>query len=107
MKKFSKFLLGAVSITTIAAGAYYVYKNFIKNDYDDDLDDDFDDDFDDDLYTETDNDNSNESREYVSIQIDQKKVDEGPDTIENPDEEVSYDEETDDTFTSEDENITE
>jgi hypothetical protein len=46
MKKFRKFVLGSLSVASVAAGAYYVYKNFIKKDSDDDLDE-FDDDFDD------------------------------------------------------------
>ena len=46
MKKFGKFLVGTLSVATLAAGAYYIYKNFIKNDTSDDFDD-FEDDFDD------------------------------------------------------------
>lgn len=61
MKKFIKFLLAVGSLAGLAAGGYYVYKNFIEK-KDADLVDDFDedddfDDFDDD------------SREYVSINI--------------------------------------
>ncbi len=61
MKKFIKFLLAVGSLAGLAAGGYYVYKNYIEK-KDADLVDDFDeeddfDDFDDD------------SREYVSINI--------------------------------------
>ncbi len=61
MKKFLKFLLAVGSLAGLAAGGYYVYKNYIEK-KDADLVDDFDedddfDDFDDD------------SREYVSINI--------------------------------------
>ncbi|NLJ97611.1 MAG: hypothetical protein GX321_10725 [Clostridiales bacterium] len=72
MKKFGKFILGTLSIATLAAGAYYIYNNFIKKDFTDDFDDfdeDYDDDFDD-IYTKQDLEESNESREYVSIPID-------------------------------------
>ena len=61
MKKFIKFLLAVGSLAGLAAGGYYVYKNYIEK-KDADLVDDFDEeddfeDFDDD------------SREYVSINI--------------------------------------
>ncbi|HKL99457.1 MAG TPA: hypothetical protein VJZ06_06075 [Mobilitalea sp.] len=73
MKKFGKFIFGTLSVATLAAGAYYVYKNFIKKDSTDDFDefeDDFEDDFED-FDTEEDDDADNEeaSREYVSINI--------------------------------------
>ena len=73
MKKFGKFLFGTLSLATLAAGAYYVYKNFIKNDTSDDFDE-FEDDFDefDEFDTEDDADEPSEAREYVSIQIDQE-----------------------------------
>ena len=61
MKKFIKFLLAIGSLAGLAAGGYYVYKNYIEK-KDADLVDEFDEeddfeDFDDD------------SREYVSINI--------------------------------------
>lgn len=61
MKKFIKFLLAVGSLAGLAAGGYYVYKNYIEK-KDAELVDGFDEeddfeDFDDD------------SREYVSINI--------------------------------------
>ena len=73
MKKFGKFIIGTLSLATLAAGAYYVYKNFIKKDYSDDFDE-FEDDFDDfDDFEIEEDDDSDEAREYVSIQIDTEK----------------------------------
>lgn len=71
MKKFGKFVFGTLSLATLAAGAYYVYKTFIKNDYSDDFDE-FEDEFDefDDFDTDEDSGEINESREYVPIPID-------------------------------------
>lgn len=63
MKKVFKFFLGAASVAALAAGAYYVYKNYIEK-KDDDSDDDFDE-FEDDF----ENTDKNDSREYVSINI--------------------------------------
>ena len=62
MKKFIKFLLAIGSLAGLAAGGYYVYKNYIEK-KDADLVDDFDeeDDFED--FEE------DEAREYVSINI--------------------------------------
>lgn len=72
MKKTGKFLFGTLSVAALAAGAYYVYKNFIKNDSTDDFDE-FEDDFDefDEFDTESSTDEVN-GREYVSIQMDQE-----------------------------------
>lgn len=64
MKKFGKFIFGTVALASIAAGAYYVYKNFIKKDTSDDFDD-FEDDFED--FDTEDEEPENDSREYVSI----------------------------------------
>ena len=65
MKKLGKFIFGTLSLATVAAGAYYLYKNYIKKDSSDDFDE-FEDDFEDfDTEGETDKD----SREYVSINI--------------------------------------
>jgi hypothetical protein len=65
MKKFGKFIFGTLSIATIAAGAYYLYKNYIKKDSSDDFDE-FEDDFED---FDTEEDTDKDSREYVSINI--------------------------------------
>jgi len=67
MKKLGKFIFGTLSIATLAAGAYYLYKNYIKKDTSDDLDD-FDDDYEDFDADEESTDNKN-SRGYVSINI--------------------------------------
>lgn len=64
MKKLGKFIFGTVTLATVAAGAYYLYKNFIKKDSNEDFDD-FEDDFED---FDTEDDDS-ESREYVSLNI--------------------------------------
>lgn len=71
MKKFGKFVFGTLSIATLAAGAYFVYKNFIKHDTSDDFDE-FEDDFDEFEDLDSKEDESDEAREYVSIQIDQE-----------------------------------
>ena len=62
MKKFIKFILAIGSLAGLAAGGYYVYKNYIQK-KDEDLVDDFDEDDDFDDFDEDD------SREYVSINI--------------------------------------
>ncbi len=63
MKKFGKFLTGTVILSALAAGAFYVYKNFVETpdlDEDDTLEvDDFD----------TEEAEEPEDREYVSIDI--------------------------------------
>ncbi len=65
MKKFCKFIFGTVVLASAIAGAYLIYKKFIKKDSSDDFDD-FEDDFEDfDIEDDTDK----ESREYVSINI--------------------------------------
>jgi hypothetical protein len=77
MKKIGKFILGTLSAAAFAAGAYYVYKNFIKNDTDDF--DEFDDDFDDLEDSDTDdNTPGNNGREYVTIQMDHEAADAKP-----------------------------
>lgn len=64
MKKFIKFLISAAAVAGIAFGAYYVYKNYIKDylggsdDEEESLDDDFE------IADE-----EEESREYVSINV--------------------------------------
>jgi len=67
MKKLGKFIFGTISVATIAAGAYYLYKNYIKKDATDDFDE-FEDDFED-FDTDEDEENEKDSREYVSINI--------------------------------------
>jgi uncharacterized membrane protein YebE (DUF533 family) len=66
MKKFGKFLFGTITLASIAAGAYYVYKNYIKKDTSDDLDD-FEDDFED-LDTEEEE-TEKDTRGYVPINL--------------------------------------
>lgn len=77
MKKFGKFIFGTAILASIAAGAYYIYKNYIKKDSTDDFDD-FEDDFED---FDTDEEESDEdSREYVSINLDGDPVDSSVDS---------------------------
>ena len=71
MKKFIKFLLAIGSLAGLAAGGYYVYKNYIQK-KDADLVDDFDEDEDFDDFDEDD------SREYVSINITADDAEEAP-----------------------------
>ncbi len=72
MKKFGKFLFGTITLASIAAGAYYVYKNFIKNDSSDDFDD-FEDDFED-FDTDEDEEDADETRGYVSINLSSEEL---------------------------------
>jgi len=65
MKKFGKLLFGTISIATLAAGAYYLYKNVINKDSSDDFDE-FEDDFED---FDTEEKEETDTREYVSINI--------------------------------------
>ena len=84
MKKFFKFLCGAASMAAVAFGAYCVYKNVIAKKEDDDFDD-FDDCFEDEE-AETD-----ENREYVSINITEEATDaaeEAADALEEAAEEI-------------------
>ena len=67
MKKFRKFMVGTFWFASIAAGAYYVYKNYIKKDTTDDFDD-FEDDFED-FDTDDDEVETTVEREYVSINL--------------------------------------
>lgn len=72
MKKFGKFIFGTLSIASLAAGAYYVYKNFIKDDPSDEFEE-FEDDFEEfdvDFDTDDASNEISETREYVSIPID-------------------------------------
>ncbi len=67
MKKLGKFIFGTLSVATLAAGAYYLYKNVIKKDSSDDFDE-FEDDFED-FETEDEDEKDAEGREYVPINI--------------------------------------
>lgn len=84
MKKFGKFVFGTLSLATLAAGAYFVYKNFIKKDISDDFEE-FEDDFDDfdDFDSEEGATECSDSREYVPIQIDQEDINKEDDIEEN------------------------
>ncbi len=64
MKKFFKFVFGATALAAAAAGALYCYKKFFACNKDND--DDFEDDLDD---LEFDDEENDDSREYVSINI--------------------------------------
>lgn len=66
MKKLGKFIFGTLSVATLAAGAYYLYKNVIKKDSSDDFDE-FEDDFED--FETEDEEEDAEGREYVPINI--------------------------------------
>ena len=78
MKKFMKFLCGAASMAAVAFGAYCVYKNVVAKKDEDDFDD-FDDCFDEEA-----SDDTEENREYVSINITEEASEE-----ENTEEEAS------------------
>jgi hypothetical protein len=65
MKKLGKFIFGTLTVASIAAGAYYLYKNYFKKDSTEDFDD-FEDDFED---FDSDEETESDSREYVSINI--------------------------------------
>ncbi len=62
MKKFLKFLLGAGAVFAVIGGVLYFLKNILMKDYLEDYDDD---DFDNDLYEE----DENEDRDYVTINV--------------------------------------
>ena len=66
MKKFAKLIFGTAILASIAAGAYYIFKNYIKKDTTDDFDD-FDDEFED---FDDEEDEEDEAREYVSLNLD-------------------------------------
>lgn len=92
MKKFGKFVFGTLSLATLAAGAYFVYKNLIKHDNSDDFDE-FEDDFDDfdDFDVEEEADEVGETREYVPIQIDQESAESEPTTTDTDmDDDLSF-----------------
>lgn len=85
MKKFFKFVAGAVSLGALACGAYYFFKKYICKETPDEFDD-LEDELDD--FDMTDSSCSNDSREYVSINItsDQADTEEAQETS-APDEE--------------------
>lgn len=64
MKKVGKFLFGTLTLASIAAGAYFVYKNYIKKDTTDDFDD-----FEDDLEDFDTEEEAEETRGYVPINL--------------------------------------
>lgn len=65
MKKLGKFMFGTLSLATVAAGAYYLYKNYIMKDSSDDFDE-FEDEFED---FDTEEEADGEAREYVPINL--------------------------------------
>lgn len=75
-KKFGKFLMFTAAVGAVAAGAYYYMQNKNDNHFEDDDDfDDFDD-FDEDLDDDTDSNSSTKERSYVSLNLDDTKLDE-------------------------------
>ncbi len=74
MKKFAKFIFGTAVLASMAAGAYYIFKTYIKKDTTDDFDD-FDDEFEDFDTEEEDDEEPTETREYVSINIEGNNTD--------------------------------
>ena len=67
MKKFCKFLIGTLSLATVACGAYYFCKKYVFKESQEDFDD-LDDEYDE-YETEEDISTAKEGREYVSIHI--------------------------------------
>lgn len=88
MKKFGKFLFGTITLASIAAGAYYVYKNYIKKDSSDDFDD-FEDDFED---FDMEDEETEETRGYVPINLTSEESQEPEAAVSTPAEEISEDE---------------
>ena len=84
MKKVGKFLFGTITLASIAAGAYYVYKNFIKKDSSDDFDD-FEDDFED---FDTDEEDTEETRGYVPINLSSEEENKAEAEVAAPSEEI-------------------
>ncbi|HHV10500.1 MAG TPA: hypothetical protein GXX75_09520 [Clostridiales bacterium] len=77
MKKLGKFIFGTLAAASVAAGAYYFYKTYIKKDDSDDFED-FEDDFED---FDTEDLTENEVREYVPINIASDSDTEEEDTL--------------------------
>ncbi|BCN32503.1 hypothetical protein [Anaeromicropila herbilytica] len=77
MKKFGKFIFGALSVAALAGGAIYYLKNFVKKDSSDDFDD-FDDDFEDfdsDDEEEDKETDKSDTREYVTLNMTENDMD--------------------------------
>lgn len=96
MKKFGKFLFGTITLASIAAGAYYFYKNYIKKDSSEDFEDDFEDfedDFEDFDTEEEEEEPEKDSRGYVSINLspEDEKAEAVEDTPEQPAEDTEDD----------------
>lgn len=70
MKKFLKFIFGTLSLATLAAGVYYLYKNLINKDSSEEFED-FEDEFEDfDAEEEKPTEPiKKDGREYVSINL--------------------------------------
>ena len=66
MKKFGKFVFGTITLASVAAGAYYFYKNYIKKDSSDEFDD-FEDEFED--FDTEEEEGEKDSRGYVPINL--------------------------------------
>jgi hypothetical protein len=92
MKKFGKFIFGTITLASIAAGAYYFYKNYIKKDTSDDFED-FEDDFEDFDTEEEEEENEKDSRGYVPINLspEEEKTEAAEDTPEQPAEDTEDD----------------
>ncbi len=86
MKKFAKLIFGTAIIASIAAGAYYIFKTYIQKDTTDDFDD-FDDEFEE-FDTEDDGAAEEDTREYVSINLDDNESSAVDAASEQEDEEV-------------------
>jgi hypothetical protein len=102
MKKFGKFIFGALSIAALAGGAFYYLKNFVNKDSSDDFDD-FDDDFEDFESDEEDDateDTTADTREYVTLNMpeEDEALEESSDNtdtvLETPSEETTADAES-------------
>ncbi len=65
MKKLGKFLAGVATLAGLAAGAFYVYKNYVADSSEDEVDDIDDLEIEDEVAEET----EAEDREYISISI--------------------------------------
>lgn len=88
MKKFLKFILGVGTAIAAIGGIMYFLKNVLMKDYLDDFDDD---DFDNDLYDE----DSPDDRDYVTINVPDKKEDDSQEddsTPEQPEEQEESEE---------------
>lgn len=76
MKKFGKFMFGALSVAAFAGSAYYLVKNVINKDSSDEFDD-FEDEFDDFDFNdegEADTPAASENREYVTLNLNKEET---------------------------------